>query len=227
MNFLEGEVLLIDKPIEWTSFDIVNKTRNLIRAKLNVKKIKVGHAGTLDPLATGLLIVCTGKMTKQIDTFQAQKKEYVTTLKLGATTPSYDLETEEDQTFEFEHITKNLVETSLKQFIGEIEQVPPIFSAKKIDGQKAYVAARKGKEFELKPNTIVIHAIELINFELPYIKIKVNCSKGTYIRALARDIGLALNSGAYLTQLRRTKIGDFNVENALEISEFEKIVNTL
>ena len=227
MDFINGEVLLIDKPLEWTSFDIVNKMRSIIRGKLDVKKIKVGHAGTLDPLATGLLIVCTGKMTKQIDTFQAQKKEYITTLKLGATTPSFDRETEVDQTFEFNHITRELFENTLQQFIGELEQMPPKYSAKKVDGKKAYEAARNGEEIELKVNRIVINSIEILSFNLPYVQLKVDCGKGTYIRALARDLGKILNSGAYLTELRRTKIGEFNVENALKISEFEKIVNTL
>lgn len=227
MDFIAGEVLLIDKPLDWTSFDIVNKIRYIIRAKLQVKKIKVGHAGTLDPLATGLLIVCTGKMTKQIDQLQAQEKEYITTIKLGATTPSFDRETEEDEKYETSHITQELVTNALKHFVGEIEQIPPIYSAKKVDGQKAYIAARKGKEIELKPNNIVINSIELLEYSLPYITIKVKCSKGTYIRALGRDIGKQLKSGGYLTELRRTKSGDFNVENALEISEFEKIVKNL
>ncbi|MDA3891299.1 MAG: tRNA pseudouridine(55) synthase TruB [Salinivirgaceae bacterium] len=227
MNFIEGEVLLIDKPLNWTSFDIVNKIRYIIRAKLNLKKIKVGHAGTLDPLATGLLIVCTGKMTKQIESFQAQEKEYITTIKLGATTPSFDKETEEDATFSTDHITKEMIEQTLQKFVGETEQMPPMFSAKKVNGQKAYIAARKGEEIELKPRKIVISSIELQNINMPYIQIKISCSKGTYIRALGRDIGKTMNSGGYLTELRRTKIGDFNVENALEISEFEKNVNNL
>ena len=227
MNFIEGEVILIDKPLEWTSFDIVNKIRYTIRKKLNIKKIKVGHAGTLDPLATGLLIVCTGKMTKQIEKFQSQDKEYVTTLKLGATTPSFDRETEEDNTFKYEHITEDLFKNTLQKFIGETEQIPPVFSAKKVNGQKAYIAARKGKDIELKPNKIVINAIEIIEFNLPYVKIKVNCSKGTYIRALGRDIGKELNSGAYLYDLRRTKNGEYNVNNAMLIGEFEKKVLTM
>lgn len=227
VDFKEGQVVLIDKPLDWTSFDIVNKMRYTIRNKFSYKKIKVGHAGTLDPLATGLLIICTGKFTKQIESYQAQEKEYITTIKLGATTPSFDLETEEDAQFEVNHITKNMVEEALKSFEGEINQVPPIFSAKKVGGKKAYIAARKGEEIELKPNRIVIHTIELLECNLPYIKIKVICSKGTYIRALARDIGKHLNSGGYLTKLRRTKSGEFMVENALEISEFEKIVENL
>jgi len=227
MNFVEGEVILIDKPLEWTSFDIVNKIRYIIRKKLNLKKIKVGHAGTLDPLATGLLIVCTGKMTKQIEKFQSQNKEYVTTLKLGATTPSFDRETQEDNSFEYKHITEDLFKSVLHKFIGETEQMPPAFSAKKVNGQKAYIAARKGKNIELKPNKIVIDAIEILEFNLPYVKIKVNCSKGTYIRALGRDIGKELKSGAYLHDLRRTKIGDYNVNDALLINEFENKVLTM
>jgi len=226
-DFKEGQVILIDKPLNWTSFDIVNKIRYTIRHKYNFKKIKVGHAGTLDPLATGLLIVCTGKLTKQIETYQAQKKEYITTLKFGATTPSFDRETEEDETFGFEHITQEQLNKTLESFIGEIDQVPPLFSAKKVDGQKAYIAARKGQNIELKANKIVIDAIEVLEFNLPFVKIKVTCSKGTYIRALARDIGLALNSGAYLNDLRRTKIGDFIVEKAMEISVFEKNLENL
>jgi tRNA pseudouridine55 synthase len=224
MNFVEGEVILIDKPLEWTSFDIVNKIRYIIRKKLNLKKIKVGHAGTLDPLATGLLIVCTGKMTKQIEKFQAQDKEYITTLKLGATTPSFDRETKEDNIFEYKHITEELFKTISQKFTGETEQIPPAFSAKKVNGQKAYIAARKGKNIELKPNKIVINTIEILEFNLPYVKIKVNCSKGTYIRALSRDIGKELNSGAYLYDLRRTKIGNYNVNNSLLINEFESKV---
>lgn len=227
IDFKEGQVILIDKPLEWTSFDIVNKIRYTIRHKYNYKKIKVGHAGTLDPLATGLLIICTGKFTKQIETYQAQKKEYVTTLKLGATTPSFDRELDEDAQFEYNHITRELFEESLTNFIGEIKQIPPIFSAKKVNGKKAYIAARNGEDIELKANTIVIDKIEVLDFNLPFVKIKVECGKGTYIRALARDIGKTLNSGAYLYDLRRTKIGDFNVENALEIKEFEKNVEQI
>lgn len=227
IDFKEGQVILIDKPLEWTSFDIVNKIRYIIRHKYSYKKIKVGHAGTLDPLATGLLIVCTGKFTKQIETYQAQEKEYVTTLKLGATTPSFDKELDEDAQFEYKHITKELFEDTLVGFRGEIQQTPPMFSAKKVNGQKAYIAARKGIDIELKPNSVVINSIEIIDFNLPYVKIKVKCSKGTYIRALARDIGKSLNSGAYLYDLRRTKIGEFNVNNAIEISEFEKNIQQI
>lgn len=227
IDFQAGKVILIDKPLEWTSFDIVNKIRGILRGKFSYKKIKVGHAGTLDPLATGLLIVCSGKMTKQIDTFQAQKKEYVTTLKLGATTPSFDRETEEDATFEYNHITEEMIADIIPKFVGTIEQMPPQYSAKRVNGQRAYIAARKGNEIELKPQSIVINSIEILKYNLPYVQIKIDCSKGTYIRALARDIGTALNSGAYLTELRRTKIGDFCVEDAMEISEFEKNIENL
>ncbi|MBI9068956.1 MAG: tRNA pseudouridine(55) synthase TruB [Salinivirgaceae bacterium] len=227
MNFIEGEVILIDKPLEWTSFDIVNKVRYIIRDYLKVKKIKVGHAGTLDPLATGLLILCTGKFTKKIEEYQAQAKEYVTTIKLGATTPSFDRETEEDATFPINHIDRVFIDNVLKKFIGEQEQMPPMFSAKKVNGKKAYEAARKGETIELKANKIVINSIEVMEFELPYIKLKVKCSKGTYIRALGRDIGKELNSGGYLFDLRRTKIGNYNVESAINISDFEKMVNNL
>jgi tRNA pseudouridine55 synthase len=227
IDFQAGKVILIDKPLEWTSFDIVNKIRYILRCKFYYKKIKVGHAGTLDPLATGLLIVCCGKMTKQIDTFQAQKKEYITTLKLGATTPSFDRETEEDATFDYEHITEQMVADIIPKFVGAIEQIPPIYSAKRVNGQKAYIAARKGTDIELKPQSIVINSIDILKYNLPYVQLKIDCSKGTYIRALARDIGTALNSGAYLTELRRTKIGDFCVKDAMEISEFEKNIENL
>lgn len=227
MDFVEGEVLLFDKGLTWTSFDIVNKVRYLIKKQLNIKNIKVGHAGTLDPLATGLLIVCTGKKTKMIDTYQAQTKEYVATLKIGATTPSFDRESEEDSFFSTVHITKELIQKVLAQFIGEQDQLPPIFSAKKIDGKKAYEIARKGKEFELRPNRIVIYELELVNYQPPLLGIRVVCGKGTYIRSLARDIGVALNSGAYLHDLRRTRIGKYSVENAYEISEFEKNIKNL
>jgi tRNA pseudouridine55 synthase len=225
MDFKAGEIILIDKPLEWTSFDIVNKIRYTIKHAFDYKKIKVGHAGTLDPLATGLLIVCTGKLTKKIETYQAQHKEYITTLKLGATTPSFDREMEEDKQYEYKHITKELFEETILDFIGDIEQIPPMFSAKKVNGQKAYIAARKGDNINLKPNKITITNITIEDFNLPYVKIKINCSKGTYIRALARDIGERLNSGAYLHDLRRTKIGDFNVTNAIDIKEFERNIN--
>jgi len=221
MNFQEGEILYFDKPLGWTSFDLVAKVRYKISRLLNVKKIKVGHAGTLDPLATGVMIICTGKATKQIESFQYLTKEYVATLKLGETTPSFDLETEINQTFETKHITKELVEETLKKFIGSIEQIPPAFSACKINGERAYELARKGEDVELKPKLLVIDDIELLDFNMPEIKIRVVCSKGTYIRALARDIGEALNSGAHLTALVRTRIGDVTLDKCLKIEEIE------
>ena len=200
---MNGEILCFDKPLEWTSFDLVNKVRYMIKRKLGVKKFKIGHAGTLDPLATGVLIVCTGKATKRIEEFQYQTKEYVATLRLGATTPSFDLEQEIDAEYPTEHITREMVEETLKTFLGEIQQIPPVYSAVKVNGKRAYDYARKGNEVELKPKLLVIDEIELLDCQLPYITIRVVCSKGTYIRALARDIGTALNSGAHLTSLRR------------------------
>lgn len=227
MNFVDGEILCFDKPLTWTSFDLVNKVRYLIKCQLNVKKFKIGHAGTLDPLATGVLIVCTGKATKRIEEMQYKTKEYVATLKLGATTPSFDLEKEIDATYPTEHITREMVEETLPRFLGEIWQVPPTFSAVKVNGKRAYDYARKGTEVELKPKLLVIDEIELLDCSLPEITIRVVCSKGTYIRALARDIGLALNSGAHLTALRRTKVGDFRVEDCLSIEQFQTMMNEL
>lgn len=220
MNFQEGEILAFDKPYRWTSFDVVGKIRWLLCRKIGIKKLKVGHAGTLDPLATGVLVVCTGKATKRIDEFQFGVKEYVATLRLGATTPSFDLEKEIDATYPTEHITRELVETTLQRFKGTIEQIPPSFSACKVDGKRAYEIARKGGEVELKPKTLVIDEIELLDCSLPDITIRVACSKGTYIRALARDIGQALNSGAHLTALRRTRVGDIRVENCMDPQKF-------
>jgi len=224
MDFQEGEVLYFDKPFGWTSFDLVAKVRYKISRFLNVKKIKVGHAGTLDPLATGVMIICTGKATKQIESFQYQTKEYVATLKLGETTPSFDLETKIDQTFETKHITKELVEKTLQKFVGSIEQIPPAFSACKINGERAYELARKGEDVDLKPKLLVIDEIELLDFNLPEIKIRIVCSKGTYIRALARDVGEALNSGAHLTGLTRTRIGNITLDKCLKIEEIDKIM---
>lgn len=221
-SFQEGKVLLIDKEINWTSFDAVNKIRILLKNHLGIKKIKVGHAGTLDPLATGLIIVCTGKMTKQITSFQDLQKEYVAVLKFGETTPSFDLESDVDKTFPTNHITKESLLKVLESFVGEIDQVPPLFSAKYINGTRAYEYARKGSELALKAQKVKIFSIELITFEMPFVKIKVICSKGTYIRSLTRDIGKALESGAYLSKLRRIGIGHYNVNNAISISEFEK-----
>ena len=214
-------MLYFDKPLRWTSFALVNKVRYHISRKLGVKKIKVGHAGTLDPLATGVMIICTGKATKRIEEFQYHTKEYIATLKLGATTPSYDLEKEIDATYPTEHITRQLVEEMLKRFVGTIEQIPPAFSACKVDGKRAYDLARKGNEVELKPKTLVIDEIELLECDLPVIKIRVVCSKGTYIRALARDIGEALDSGAHLIGLMRTRVGDVKLEDCMQVDDFE------
>lgn len=225
MNFKEGEVLYFDKPYRWTSFALVNKIRYHVSRKLGVKKIKVGHAGTLDPLATGVMIVCIGKATKRIEEFQYHTKEYVATLQLGATTPSYDLEKEIDATYPTGHITRELVEETLQRFVGAIEQVPPAFSACKVDGKRAYELARKGDEVQLKPKTLVIDEIELLECALPEIKIRVVCSKGTYIRALARDIGEALHSGAHLTALCRTRVGEVTLENCMKVEDFESWLN--
>jgi len=224
-DFANGEVLLFNKDLEWTSFDLVNRVRNTLFKLTGVKKLKVGHAGTLDPLATGLLILCTGKATKQIETYQAEEKEYIATIKLGATTPSYDLETEEDSQTDCSFVTEELLKTALKKFVGEIEQVPPIFSAVKVKGKRAFDYARKGERLELKSRKIVIKDIELISFNLPTAEIKVVCSKGTYIRSLARDIGEELKCGAYLTGLKRTRIGEHKVENAMTVDDFMENLN--
>ena len=222
LDFKEGEILYIDKPLKWTSFAVVNKLRYHISRKMGVKKIKVGHAGTLDPLATGVMIICTGKATKRIEEFQYHTKEYIATLQLGATTPSFDLEKEIDATYPTEHITREMVEEVLKKFIGTIEQVPPVFSACKVDGKRAYDLARKGDDVELKAKTLVIDDIELLECNLPEIKIRVVCSKGTYIRALARDIGQALDSGAHLTGLIRTRVGDVKLEDCMKPEDFKQ-----
>ena len=220
-------VLYFDKPLGWTSFNLVNRVRGVLSRHLGVKKLKVGHAGTLDPLATGVMILCTGKNTKLIESFQYQTKEYVATIKLGATTPSFDLETEIDAEYPTEHITEELVKETLAKFIGEIQQIPPTYSAIKINGKRAYEYARKGDEVELKPKTLVIDEIELLDYKMPEIVMRVVCSKGTYIRALARDIGEALQSGGHLTALRRTRIGDIRVENCLQYEDFIKNINNL
>jgi tRNA pseudouridine55 synthase len=212
MDFFAGEVLYFNKPLDWTSFDLVNRFRYKLSRKLNVKKIKVGHAGTLDPKATGVLIVCTGRATRRVEEFQYQTKEYVATLKLGATTPSFDLEREIDQTYPVEHITRERVENVLSTFTGTIQQVPPVFSACKVNGRRAYKSARKGREVPLQAKTLVIDEIELLEYALPVVKIRVVCSKGTYIRALARDIGIALDSGAHLIALERTRIGEVTLD---------------
>ncbi|MBR2395524.1 MAG: tRNA pseudouridine(55) synthase TruB [Bacteroidaceae bacterium] len=222
MNFQEGVIMAFDKPYRWTSFDVVGKVRWLICRRLKVKKLKVGHAGTLDPLATGVLIVCTGRATKRIEELQSGTKEYYATIRLGATTPSYDLEKSIDATYPTEHITREMVEQVLERFKGKIEQVPPTFSACKVDGKRAYEMARKGNEVELKPKTLVIDEIELTECNLPDITIRVVCSKGTYIRALARDIGEALQSGGHLTALRRTRVGQYKVEDCLNPEKFSE-----
>jgi tRNA pseudouridine55 synthase len=223
-DFVEGETLLINKPLKWSSFDLVKKVRSQLKHKLDLKKIKVGHAGTLDPLATGVMIICTGRSTKTIDQLQAKEKEYIATVKLGATTPSFDLETEEDAQFEYKHITKELLFEKTQEFIGEIRQVPPVYSALKVNGKRAYSFARKGQTVELKAKTLVIEEIEIVDFQLPIVKLRIVCSKGTYIRALARDIGEALNSGAYLTGLLRTRVGDYLLEDTIEIDDFENML---
>lgn len=220
MDYIAGEILYFNKPLTWTSFNLVNRVRGVLSRHVGVKKLKVGHAGTLDPLATGVMILCTGKATKLIESFQYQTKEYIATLQLGATTPSFDLEKEIDATYPTEHITEELVRSTLQQFVGTIEQIPPTFSAVKIDGKRAYQYAREGMEVEIKPKTLVIDEIELIDCQLPSITIRVVCSKGTYIRALARDIGLALQSGAHLTALKRTRIGDITLDQCLEYEDF-------
>lgn len=226
LNPIQGEVFYLDKPLSWTSFDVVKRIRGKLHHRLGIKKLKVGHAGTLDPLATGVLIVCTGKMTKQIDELQAHVKEYVAEMALGATTPSFDLETEIDATYPTEHITRELVEQVLQErFVGSIQQVPPAFSACKVDGHRAYKMARKGKTVELKAKELVIDEIELLAFEPQKITVRVVCSKGTYIRALARDIGVALGSGAHLTALRRTRVGSVRVEDCLSVPDMLSVLD--
>ena len=227
MDFVEGEILGFDKPLKWTSFAVVGKVRWLLCHKLGVKKLKVGHTGTLDPLATGVVVVCTGKKTKLIDQLQQHTKEYVATLQLGATTPSYDLEKPIDKTYPTEHITRALIDEVLPRFRGEIWQTPPTFSAVKIDGKRAYEYARKGQDVEIKPKLLVIDELEVLRFspETMQLEIRVVCSKGTYIRALARDIGEALESGAHLTALRRTRVGEIQVEDCWTIEQFERELN--
>ncbi|MCC8096235.1 MAG: tRNA pseudouridine(55) synthase TruB [Tannerellaceae bacterium] len=227
MDFIKGEILYFNKPLGWTSFDLVNKFRYKLSRKLKIKKIKVGHAGTLDPLATGVMILCTGKATKRIEEFQYQIKEYVATLKIGETTPSFDLETGIDATYSTDHITRELVEQVLQTFTGTIQQFPTIFSACKVDGKRAYELARKGKEVELKSKTLVIDEIELLSCKLPVLQIRVVCSKGTYIRALARDIGQALDSGAHLTGLERTRVGDITLEQCMDTEEIDSFLDKM
>jgi len=221
-DFLDGQVILIDKPLEWSSFQAVNALKWAIRKKFSLKKFKIGHAGTLDPLATGLLVICTGKFTKKIPEYQGWPKEYTGSLRLGATTPSYDLETDVDQHFPWEHITSDALEKAAHGFLGEIQQYPPMFSAIKKDGKRLYELARDGKTVELTPRQVGIFSFEITRIDLPRVDFKVICSKGTYIRSLAHDYGRALGSGAHLTSLRRTKIGDFNVNNASTPTEFKE-----
>jgi tRNA pseudouridine55 synthase len=224
-DFQNGEVLLFNKPSGWTSFDVVNKVRYLIRSHLGIKKIKVGHAGTLDPLATGLLILCTGKFTKRIQEFQDQDKEYTGTIFLGATTPSFDKETEVDKTYDISHITEEDILTAANRFTGEIEQVPPVFSAIKVKGKRAYDYARDNKNVKLKSRRVTINEFEITGIELPEIHFRISCSKGTYIRSLARDFGKALNTGSYLTSLCRTGSGRFNLSETMTIEEFQSLIN--
>lgn len=219
-DFPTGEILVFNKDLNWTSFDVVNKVRYELCRMMGVKKLKVGHAGTLDPLATGVIVLCTGKATKRIESIQATEKEYVATLKVGATTPSFDLETEEDSSKEYSHVTRELLQNVLSEFIGEIDQVPPVFSAVKVKGKRAFDYARSGEEVKLQAKKIVIHEVEIEDFDLPYIKLRIACGKGTYIRALARDIGEALNCGAYLTALERTRVGEYKLSDAFKVDYF-------
>lgn len=227
MDFVEGEILAFDKPYRWTSFDVVGKTRWLLCHRLGLKKLKVGHTGTLDPLATGVVVVCTGRKTKLIDQLQNHTKEYVATLQLGATTPSYDLEKPIDATYPTEHITRALIDEVIPTFQGEQWQVPPMFSAVKVDGKRAYELARKGQEAELKAKLLVIDEIEVLSFdaETMQLVLRISCSKGTYIRALARDIGARLGSGAHLIALRRTRVGDIRVEDCMNFEQFTQLID--
>lgn len=224
-NFIEGEVLLINKPYDWTSFDVIGNVRNYIKKSLDVKKIKVGHAGTLDPLASGLLIVCTGKFTKKIDEYQAQEKEYTATFTIGATTQSHDLEKVIDKYYDYSYVTDEMIFETACKFTGTQEQIPPVFSAVKIDGKRAYDYARNEENVFIQPKTITISEIEVLKIELPEIHLRIVCSKGTYIRALARDFGEALNCGAYLSSLCRTRIGNFYLKNALEVDELKSAID--
>ncbi|HOW10773.1 MAG TPA: tRNA pseudouridine(55) synthase TruB [Bacteroidales bacterium] len=225
--FEEGQVLLFDKPVYWTSFDLVNKVRIIIKSNLGIKKIKTGHAGTLDPLASGLMIVCTGRATKRIEEFRDLDKEYIATICLGATTPSYDLETEINGSYPVEQINENLVRSALKGFIGKQMQVPPVHSAKYINGKRAYELARKGINAEMTPVPVFFRDLELLSFSMPEIQVRIVCSKGTYIRSFARDLGLALSSGAYLSSLRRTAIGNNRIEDAYTLESFENLVKEM
>lgn len=227
MDFITGEILLLDKPLGWTSFDAVKRVRGALTRRMKIKKLKVGHAGTLDPLATGVMVICTGRATKRIDELQAGVKEYIATLALGSTTPSFDLETEIDATYPTEHITRELVMDTLSRFHGTIQQIPPAFSAVKIDGQRAYKMARKGQTPELKAKTLVIDDIELLDYAQDSITLRIVCSKGTYIRALARDIGEALGSGAHLTALRRTRVGNFSIDSCMSVDDAAEMIRTV
>lgn len=221
-DYQNGQLIIIDKPLEWTSFQVVNKVRWLIRKQFNLKKIKVGHAGTLDPLATGLLLLCVGKFTKKIESYQAQHKEYTGTITLGATTPSYDLETDIDQTFDTSAISEEKIRAVTGQFLGEIEQQPPVFSALKKDGKRLYEYARAGESVEIPTRTVQITEFDITQIKMPHVQFRVACSKGTYIRSLAHDFGKALQNGGHLSALRRTKIGEFSVDNAMTIDAFEE-----
>jgi len=225
LDYINGEVLLIDKPIKWTSFQVVNKIRWLIKNKYSIKKIKVGHAGTLDPLATGLLIICTGKKTKEISKFQNQIKEYSGKILLGSTTPSFDLETEFDNIYSINHLTKELILKTTKKFLGKIQQKPPIYSAIKKNGKRLYESARKGVKIDIDSREIEIHKFLITRIDLPNIEFEVKCSKGTYIRSLANDFGVELKCGATLTSLKRTKIGEFDIKNSISIEDFTKNLN--
>lgn len=223
-DYLNGQLLLIDKPLQWSSFQAVNKLKWVIKKRFSLKKIKIGHAGTLDPLASGLLLVCVGKFTKRIHEFQGQEKEYTGTITLGATTPSYDLETEINETFAFDHINEEQVHKATRSFIGEIDQAPPVFSALKKDGKRLYEYAREGKDVKIPTRKVSITAFEITGIAFPQINFRIVCGKGTYIRSLAHDFGKFLGSGAHLTALRRTKIGVYNVNNALDPKAFEEIM---
>jgi tRNA pseudouridine55 synthase len=225
--FEEGQLLLFDKPLNWTSHDLINKIRIMIRKSTGLRKIKVGHAGTLDPLATGLMIICTGKFTKRIEEFSNLEKEYIATIHLGETTASYDLETEVNEVFPTGHITSELVAGALNSFRGEQLQVPPLFSAKFIDGKRAYEFARKGVERKLEPSKVFFHEIELLRYEFPEVKVRLLCSKGTYIRAFARDLGKELNSGAYLSALQRTAVGRFTLAEAMDLEKFDLYIEQM
>lgn len=224
MDYISGEILVIDKPYRWTSFDAVKRLRGAVQRRLNAKRFKVGHAGTLDPLATGVLLVCTGRATKRIAELQEGMKEYVAEITFGATTPSYDLEKEIDANYPWEHITPELIAETLPKFQGHVMQVPPVFSAVKVEGKRAYNYARKGKEVEIKAKPLEIKELEVLDWEAPKLTLRVLCSKGTYIRALARDLGEAMNSGAHLTALRRTRVGDYTIDDAMSLDQALELI---